>query len=186
MSDPVAHARAFLEALGLDAEADPELARTPERVAELLGTLFSSVGQDAPDMSVFAIDDDVDNPVAVCALPFKSMCVHHLVPFFGTVDVAYVPGEKMAGFGSFCRIVDWAAAKPQVQERMVEEIANAIERQLEPAGLIVRIRARQMCVEMRGARKRGLFVSTSSRGSLKTGGARDEVLAQFLAAEEPI
>lgn len=183
---PVDKARAFIEALGLDASRDPELARTPERVTALLKDLFSGLDEEPPGLSVFDLDEEQTDPVLVCALPFKSMCVHHLLPFFGTVDIAYVPSQKMAGFGGFCRLVDWAASRPQVQERLVQEIAREIEEQLEPEGLLVRCRARQMCVEMRGARKRGVYVSTSSQGSLSTGGLRSTVMSQFVASEEAI
>ncbi len=186
MTDAVERARAFLESLGLDASADPELARTPERVAELLESLFASAGTPAPSMSVFSLERDATDPVIVCALPFQSMCVHHLMPFFGTVDIAYVPGRHMAGFGSFGRVVDWAANRPQVQERLVELIADTVQDQLRPEGLLVRCRARQMCVEMRGARKRAEYVSIASRGDLERGDERALVLQQFLRSEEPI
>lgn len=184
--NPVDKARAFLESLGLDAERDAELERTPERVTALLQDLFSGLDEPAPELSTFDFEGEDADAVLVCALPFKSMCVHHLLPFFGTVDIAYLPSKKMAGFGGFCRVVDWAASRPQVQERLVEEIASHLQDLLAPEGLLVRCRARQMCVEMRGARKRGVYISTSSRGTLRSGEARSDVMRQFVAAEESI
>jgi GTP cyclohydrolase I len=178
--DAVRHARAMLDALGLTPAVDPELALTPERFVDLLGELKGV--QAAPKLSTFAHEGHAE-PVLLCALPFQSMCVHHLLPFFGTVDVAYVPGERIVGFGSIGRVIDHFARRPQMQERMVVQIAALLQEQLEPRGLLVRCRARQLCMELRGAKKRGALLSFASEGVLREGAQRAEALRAFEAAE---
>lgn len=188
MSDKDRAAALFSEtlaALALSPEktSDPELARTPERFTELLAELTDGLREAPPKLSAFPASDSSKDTVLVCALPFHSMCVHHLVPFFGTIDVAYIPGENIIGFGSIGRVVEHFAKRPQVQERLVREVGEYLEEHLEPEGLIVRCRARQMCMELRGVRKRAILVSSYSSGQLERGPERDEILRQFLAAE---
>ena len=179
--------RRFLEEVGLDETVDPELRSTPERFTELLREMFAGVEADPPVLSTFPIDslgtDAEAEPVVVSGLQFYSMCVHHLVPMFGFIDVAYIPRDRMVGFGSIGRIIDHFARRPQVQERLVAQVADYLERQLEPEGLLVRCRARQMCMELRGSKKRGSLVTTASRGTLQSGLQRSEVLDQFENSE---
>lgn len=178
------HLRAALRALGLTPDRDSELTETPGRFAALLAELTGSLGEAPPAMSTFPVSaSNRDEPVILCALPFHSLCVHHLVPFFGTIDVAYLPDEVLVGFGSIGRLIDHYARTPQVQERLVEQIASHLEDALAPRGLLVRCRARQMCMELRGARKRGLLVSSAARGAMAHGELRQEVLAQFAREE---
>jgi len=175
--------RRLLESLGLDGDSDPHLEETPERFVELLRHVFSAVDEPPPSMSTFPPDTldrgDRTEPVVLADLPFYSMCAHHLVPFFGHVDVAYVPGERMTGFGSVGRVIDHFSRRPQFQERLVEQIADHVADELAPDGLLVRCRARQMCMEMRGAEKPGRLVASASRGTLTGGDLRDEVLETF-------
>mgnify|MGYP006299858711 CR=1 FL=1 len=179
--------REYLEEIGLDETVDPELRSTPERFTELLETMFAGVDAEPPILSTFPIDstqsDAAPEPVLLTGLPFYSMCVHHLVPMFGHIDVAYVPEARMVGFGSIGRVIEHFAKRPQVQERLVAQIADFLERQLEPEGVIVRCRARQMCMELRGAEKRGSLVSTASRGALEQGGRRKDILEEFRNSE---
>ncbi len=178
------HVKAMLDSLGLDPANDPELGRTPERVATLLEELFSGVHADKPALSMFDVDNG--DPVVVCALPFKSMCVHHLLPFFGFIDIAYIPSDQAAGFGGFLRVIEHYAKQPQVQERLVEQVADHLQESLHPKGLLVRCRARQMCVEMRRSSSPATFVSMASRGSLTDGELRTQILAQFQADERQL
>lgn len=189
MKDPTVQTfREFLLGLGLDLDQDPELHRTPERFTELLRERFSGLHEDPPTMSTFALSsgDDPPGPVMLCALPFHSLCVHHLLPFFGTLDVAYLPGEKMVGFGSIGRVIEHFARRPQVQERMIAQIADYLQSSLQPRGLLIRLRARQLCMEMRGAEKTGELISIAHRGLLKEGPLRGELLQQFQRAEKPL
>lgn len=182
----------LLDELGLFTSDEPELDRTPERFTQLLGEMTSTIGEDAPTMSTFPSSTS-NEPVLLCALPFHSLCVHHLVPFFGTIDVAYIPNHMMVGFGSITRVIEHYARRPQVQERLVSQIADEIQHQLAPHGVLVRCRARQMCMELRGAHKRGILISSASHGRLgesmqrtNESHSRQRILAQFQAAEQPI
>lgn len=191
MSDEaVEHARALLHALGLDETVDPELRTASERFTELLKTMFAGVTSEPPVLSTFPVEamdtEEALEPVVLLQLPFQSMCVHHLVPMFGSIDVAYVPRDRIVGFGSIGRAIDYVCARPQVQERIVTQLADLIERHLEPEGLLVRCRARQLCMEMRGAKKHGTLVSTASRGSLRSGERRQELMRQFIEAESSL
>lgn len=186
--DAAQHMRAFIEAIGLDPEEDPELEETPQRFTEFLETFFEGVDAEPPEMTTFpstyAGSANRTEPVVLTALPFYSMCIHHFVPFFGTVDLAYLPGESMTGFGSVGRVIDHFAGRPQVQERLVQQIATHVWDSLSPKGVLVRCRARQMCMEMRGAEKTGYLVATASRGTLTGGDQRADLLETF-RAEQP-
>ena len=186
--DAVEHARALFEALGLDAEADSELGETPERFTEFLREMYAGLDESPPQMSTFSADYAGDSgsrePVVLTALPFYSMCVHHVVPFFGTIDVAYLPDEQMTGFGSVGRVIDHYARRPQVQERLVNQIASHIDEQLDPQGVLVRCRARQMCMEMRGPEKTGTLIATAARGVLTDETRRARLLETFAREQE--
>lgn len=191
MSDEaIEHARALLESLGLDETLDPELRSAPERFTELLRTMFRGVDADPPVLSTFPVEamgsEEPAEPVVLLGLSFQSMCVHHLVPMFGMIDVAYVPRDRIVGFGSIGRAIDYVCARPQVQERIVIQLTDLLERHLEPEGLLVRCRARQMCMEMRGAKKHGTLVSMASRGSLRSGELRQELMRQFVEADHAL
>lgn len=160
------HIKAFLESLGLRLEDDPELQRTPERVAELFGQLFSSVGVAPDPLSVFE-DQEYEDLVTVSGIEFQSLCVHHLVPFFGTIDIVYLPAGRLAGFGGFHRLVDHLSRRPQLQERLVRQIGDEIETQLQPKGLFVRCGARQMCVELRRGTGHATYETCHSTGVLR-------------------
>lgn len=179
---PEVHVRRLLESLGLDSDTERELEQTPERFVEMLNTAFSGLDSEPPSLSTFESDDvgpSESEPIVLTDLSFYSMCVHHLVPFFGTVDVAYVPAEHVTGFSSVGRVIDHFASRPQLQETLTRQIADRLWDALEPQGVLVRCRARQMCMEMRGPEKRGHLVATASRGSLQEGERRRELLNTF-------
>jgi GTP cyclohydrolase I len=191
----VEHARALLESLGLDETIDPELRTAPERFTGLLRTVFAGIDAEPPVLSTFPVEamgveamgvETTAEPIILLGLQFKSMCVHHLVPMFGTIDVAYIPRDRMVGFGSIGRAIDYVAARPQVQERIVAQLVDLLDRNLEPDGLLVRCRARQMCMEMRGAQKHGVLVASASRGSLQSGELRQELMHQFIDADSSL
>ncbi len=191
MSDEaVDHARELLKSLGLDETVDPELRSAPERFTELLRTVFHGVDEEPPVLSTFPLEaagtDAKPEPIVLLGLSFQSMCVHHLVPMFGTIDVAYVPGDRIVGFGGIGRAIDYVCARPQVQERIVAQLADLIESHLEPEGLLIRCRARQMCMEMRGAKKHGILVAGAARGTLRSGERRQEIMRQFIEAESSL
>lgn len=180
------HAHHMMDALGLTPEADQELAKTPSRLVGLLEDLFTGINAPPPTLSTFDVDDMSRSPVMLIGIKFQSMCVHHLLPFFGTLDVAYVPDQKIVGFGSIPRVIDHFAAQPQMQERMVKHIADHLEAHLAPKGLLIRCRARQLCMEYRGSKRSGELLSLASRGCLKEGATRQEILNQFLTSNAPL
>ena len=162
----------FLRALSVDTKA-PELEKTPTRVTELYEELFSGVGKETKDYKCL---------VAVTDIPFYSMCEHHLLPFFGTVDVIYQPHSGcVAGLSKFNDVITVLSRKPQLQERLTREIADAIERDLSAEGVFVRLKATQLCMLMKGTLQQGSQVVTiESRGLLREAGSlRDEALAML-------
>ena len=175
----------FLEALSVDTEA-PELEKTPSRVTELYSELFSGVGLDTKSAWGETFSTDYKGLVAVTGIPFYSMCEHHLVPFFGEVQIAYLPRNgKVAGFGKFTKIVDILAHQPQLQERLTKQIASAIEEDLGAEGVMVVISAQQLCMMIRGELSLGTrTVTAESRGKLRGDGGLPQQAWQLLMEEK--
>ncbi len=140
---PADHARALIGAL--EFADDPEMGDTPRRLVEWLSQ-FAQPAQEGPALSLCATHSQV--PVVMRDIPFHSVCAHHLLPFFGTATVAYQPDGTLAGLGALSRTVAHFAARPQVQERLGEQIARHLAEGLRPRGLVVRLTARQLCVEI--------------------------------------
>jgi GTP cyclohydrolase I len=157
---------AWLQELGFS--GDPEMADTARRFTEMFAEFVpgddSALGRGFTLVPATNSPNAVILPVAVRAMPFHSFCAHHLVPFFGTASVAYLPGRHLAGFGGIARIVQHFARRPQLQERLAEQIADTLWTILEPRSVIVRLEARQMCMEMRGARVHGEVEVLAMRG----------------------
>jgi GTP cyclohydrolase IA len=156
----------YLRAYGLDPE-DPTLDRTPERVARLGGELFAGVGVDPiPRLSASTVADvAARGPVAFRDIPFRSTCEHHLLPFAGTLSLVYLPDPGIAGLGAIVELIEAIAARPQVQERLTDEIALALEHGLGARGVLVTASAQHDCVAMRGPRIHGATVTTlAARG----------------------
>ncbi len=181
--------RAVTELLGAIGE-DPErpgLVETPDRVVEAYAEMFAGVGTDPASFFDSGVEigiDATDVPIVLAGIPVRSVCEHHLLPFLGSAAVAYVPGDRVAGLGRFVRAVDSAASRPQMQERLTDDIADAIERGLGARGALVVVRAEHTCVSARGSRTRGTeAVTIAARGSLASGAARLEALTLMGAAE---
>jgi GTP cyclohydrolase I len=150
-----------LERLGEDTRREG-LVETPDRVAESLRHLTEGYGLDAADAIGEALfRQDYDEMVLVRDLPFYSLCEHHLLPFFGTCHVAYMPRGRVVGLSKIPRLVDIYAHRLQLQERMTREIAEGLQRVVEPDGVAVVIEARHLCMEMRGIEKAGGQTVTS-------------------------
>jgi GTP cyclohydrolase I len=157
----------LIRALGLDPRTEPELERTPERVADLYAEAFGGVDPaGAPDLATFPHPGGGDDLVVVRDLEFHSMCVHHFAPFFGRATIAYVPSERIIGISGPARLLDWHSRRPQLQERLGQQIADHLERIVAPRGVAVILRARHLCMEMRGIRRRGLVETRTVRGAL--------------------
>ncbi len=146
-----------LVALGMG--DDPHMRETGRRVAELLATFVP-----APAPPIVSFEVAGAGPVIARDIPFASLCAHHLVPFFGTIDVAYAPVDRVAGLSAITRTVHHLARRPQLQEGLGLEIATHLDDALGPLGVAVRIRARQMCVELRDGGYGVVFETWSRRG----------------------
>ncbi|HEX2240664.1 MAG TPA: GTP cyclohydrolase I FolE [Actinomycetota bacterium] len=155
--------RQILTAIGENPERQG-LARTPERVAEMYEEIFSGIAKDPADEIDVIFDADHDEMIMVRDIPLYSLCEHHLVPFNGKAHVAYIPNEQgqITGLSKLVRVVDVLARRPQVQERLTTQIADAIERALDPRGVLVVIEAEHLCMTMRGVRKPGSQTVTSA------------------------
>ena len=161
--------REILLAIGEDPDRDG-LADTPGRVARAYAEQFSGLSQSPEDVLGTVFDADHDELILVRDIEVYSTCEHHLVPFFGRAHVAYIPNEKgqITGLSKLARLVDVYARRPQVQERMTSQIADALMRVLEPRGALVVIEAEHLCMSMRGVRKPGAKTVTSAvRGSIR-------------------
>jgi GTP cyclohydrolase IA len=159
--------REVLLAVGEDPDRDG-LKDTPARVARALSEQFAGLKQEPSDVLTTVFDADHEEMVLVRDIELYSTCEHHLVPFFGRAHVGYIPNEKgqITGLSKLARLVDVFARRPQVQERMTSQIADAMMQTLEPRGVIVIIEAEHLCMSMRGVRKPGAKTVTSAvRGS---------------------
>lgn len=156
----------LLASLGLSAASEPELARTPARVADFYAEALAGLDPASlPELVTFEHPGG-DDLVMVRGIRFHSICVHHLVPFFGRADVAYLPAGKIVGASAPARIVEHYARRPQLQERLTGQIADHLERLAAPRGVAVRMVARHLCMEMRGVRSAGRVETRVVRGAL--------------------
>ena len=161
--------REILIAIGEDPDRDG-LARTPRRVAEMYAEIFSGLHEDPSRHLIVTFEANHDEMVMVRDIPLYSQCEHHLAPFHGHAHVAYIPGEdgRITGLSKLARLVDGFAHRPQVQERLTTQIADAIVGVLQPRGAFVMIEAEHLCMSMRGVRKPGAKTVTSAvRGSMR-------------------
>ncbi len=171
------HVRGILEELGLDL-GDPNLKETDLRVARMYQEMFHGLKEGAePKVTTFPNDENYQAMVMERDLPFYSMCAHHLVPFYGHAHIAYIPSDRIIGLSKFSRILEFYAKRPQLQERLTEQVVNYLVERLDPRGAMVVIEARHLCVEMRGVKKPGALTVTSAiRGSFHQRPVREEFL----------
>lgn len=149
------------------------LKETPKRVAQFLGDYF--IESPKPFFNLTSFDSEkMDEMIIQKNIQFYSMCEHHLLPFFGTASLAYIPNKKIIGLSKLPRIVDFFSRKPQNQERMSKQIAEFLQKELKPRGVGVTITARHLCMEMRGIKARGTETTTS----FLTGAFRKDVSAR--------
>lgn len=162
--------REILEAIGEDPDRDG-LQRTPERIAEMYSEIFAGLHTDPATQLSTTFDADHDEMVMVRDITLYSICEHHLVPFLGRAHVAYIPGDdgKITGLSKLVRLVESLSRRPQVQERLTTQIADVLERVLQPNGVFVVLEAEHLCMSMRGVRNPGsLTVTSAVRGLFKT------------------
>lgn len=145
----------FLEAIGIDLTA-AGMEKTPERVAKMYAYLFQGCRMDPASVWKEVFSTDSQGMVMVKDIPFYAMCEHHLVPFFGEVHIAYLPHDgRVAGFSKFTDLVEVFSRRPQLQERMTKQIADAIKDGLLAEGVLVIVEATQLCMTMRGEMAQG-------------------------------
>jgi GTP cyclohydrolase IA len=155
--------REILEAIGEDPDREG-LLRTPERVAEMYAEVFAGIGEDPADHLSVTFAADHDEMIMVKDIPLYSVCEHHLAPFVGTAHVAYIPNAsgRITGLSKLARLVDAYARRLQVQERLTSQIADTIDAQLAPRGVLVVVEAEHLCMSMRGVQKPGTTTVTSA------------------------
>jgi GTP cyclohydrolase I len=175
--------RELLIAVGEDPDR-PGLRDTPARVARAYAETFAGLTQDPCDVLATTFDEDHDELVLVKDIPMYSTCEHHLVPFHGVAHVGYIPGDdgRVTGLSKLARLVEVYARRPQVQERMTSQIADALNDVLKPRGVLVIIQAEHLCMAMRGVRKPGSTTVTSAvRGLFRDNPAtRSEAMSLVL------
>jgi GTP cyclohydrolase I len=165
--------RDILEAIGEDPDRDG-LVRTPARIAHMYEEIFAGLQEDPSHHLTVTFEAEHDEMVMVRDIPIHSMCEHHLVPFAGRAHVAYIPGNdgRITGLSKIARLVDGFAKRPQVQERLTTQVADALVEVLSPIGVLVLIEAEHLCMSMRGVKKPGSLTITSAvRGLFKTNAA---------------
>jgi GTP cyclohydrolase I len=177
--------RELLEAIGEDPDR-PGLRQTPERVADAYGEFFAGVGEDAgaPLARTISVsrgpapDTLPSGAVMLRDILFRSVCEHHLLPFRGHAHLAYLPGEQVVGLGALPKVVEILSSRPQVQERLGEQIADVIAASLDARGVLVVLEATHECVTMRGGRQPDAStVTIAARGELAEPAARAELVA---------
>lgn len=170
--------REILVSLGEDPEREG-LVETPERVAEAYAHLFAGLFEDPARHLEGAFTEGARDLILIRDLPVASLCEHHLLPFTGKAHVGYVPNGRLAGFSELARVVEGYARRPQLQERLTAQVADAIYEKLGALGAIVVVEAEHTCMSMRGAEVPGsVAVTSAARGAFEEdAGRRTEVLA---------
>jgi GTP cyclohydrolase I len=161
--------REIIEALGEDPEREG-LVDTPERVAKFYAEVFDGLHRDPGEVvDAFFGEEHYQEIVMVREIPFYSMCEHHFVPFHGQAHVAYIPKGRVTGLSKLARLVDGFARRPQMQERLTAQVADALAERLEPLGVMVVVEAEHLCMSMRGVKKPGATTVTSAvRGIMES------------------
>ncbi len=170
----------ILKAIGEDPHREG-IANTPQRIAEMYAEVFSGMEADPKAELMVGFEEGHREMVILRDIPFYSMCEHHLLPFYGVAHVGYIPNKngRVVGASKLARVVEICAKRPQLQERMTTQIADAICEALQPDGVAVVIQAEHLCMTMRGIKKPGSNVVTSAtRGLFRTKAA---TRAEFLA-----
>ena len=155
--------REILFAIGEDPDRDG-LLDTPSRVARMYAEICAGLHQEPSEHLATVFEADHDEMVMVRDIPMYSLCEHHLIPFIGKAHVAYIPNRSgnVIGLSKVARLVDGYAKRPQVQERLTRQVADALEEHLQPRGVLVVMEAEHLCMSMRGVRKAGSSTVTSS------------------------
>jgi len=170
--------REILLAIGENPDREG-LADTPDRVARMYEEMFAGLRKNPAEMLQTTFAEKYDEMVLVKNIGFESMCEHHLLPFFGKVHIAYLPNGRIVGLSKLARIVEVFSRRPQVQERMTEELADLVMKELDARGVGVVVEAAHTCMSIRGVRKPDSLCTTSAmRGGFQTNpSTRSEFMA---------
>ena len=159
--------RLLLEGIGEDVEREG-LKETPNRIARMCEEIYGGLNQEADEHLLNQFEVENNEMVLEKDITFYSMCEHHLMPFYGKAHIAYIPDGKVTGLSKLARTVDVYARRPQIQERLTVQIADALERALSPKGVMVMLEAEHTCMTMRGIKKPGSkTITTITRGQFK-------------------
>lgn len=172
----IAGVRLILQGLGEDPEREG-LVRTPERVAEAYEEIFSSLDHPLEEIRVYGVENH-DEMIIAKDIPFYSVCEHHLLPFFGTAHIAYIPKDgRITGLSNLVSMLENAARRPQLQERLTAQLCDTLMEILQPLGALVLVEAEHLCMTMRGVQKPGTNIVTSAmRGGFRKEATRLEAL----------
>ena len=172
----------LLEGIGED-PSRAGLVETPDRIARMCQELFGGLDQTAAEPLAKRFSVDSNNMVMEKDITFYSVCEHHLLPFYGKVHIAYIPNGEVVGISKLARTVEVFARRPQIQEQLTSQIANAIMEELKPQGVMVMIEAEHMCMTMRGVQKPGAkTVTTAELGCFKNDPILQDKFFRFLEA----
>lgn len=176
----VHHVREILRLIGEDPDREG-LLDTPDRVACMYEEIFSGYNADPKEVLGVTFDEQHEELVIVKDIVYYSQCEHHMAPFFGKIDIGYIPSGKIAGLSKFARLVDVVTRRLQVQERITSEIADILEEVLQPHGVMVVVEGEHLCMCARGVKKYGSKTVTSAvRGMFRTDAAlRAECMSLF-------
>lgn len=172
--------RTFLAGIGEEHLNEEVLANSPRRIAAMMAEFFRDIDKDPADVLQVMYQETYEEMIVMRDIAFFSVCEHHFLPFIGTTDIVYVPkGGRIVGASKLARAVDIAASRPQLQERLTQQVANALVAKLDPLGVLVRVRATHLCMTLRGVKKPGTQMVTSAiRGSFyRDPASRSEALA---------
>ncbi|PKR85688.1 GTP cyclohydrolase I [Heyndrickxia camelliae] len=174
------HFARIIEELGLDLD-DPSIKDTPERVAKMLvNETCNGLFTEPPIITTFPIDKNTSRDLVVIEnIPFNSLCEHHFQPFVGTATIAYLPNDRVMGLSKGARVLDYFASRPQIQERLTNEVAAYLYEQLNAKGVFVIMKAEHFCMKVRGVKKhQSTTITTASLGEID----KKEVLASIQLA----
>ncbi|KQL54143.1 hypothetical protein AN964_11975 [Heyndrickxia shackletonii] len=162
------HFASIIEELGLDLN-DPSIKDTPERVAKMLvNETCNGLFSNPPNITTFPLDKNTSRELVVIEnIPFSSLCEHHFQPFVGTATIAYLPNDRVMGLSKGARVLDYFASRPQIQERLTNEVAAYLYEQLNAKGVFVMIKAEHFCMKVRGVKKhQSATITTASLGDI--------------------
>lgn len=175
--------RELLLAIGENPDR-PELAQTPQKVAEAYASFFRGLDQDPADALKETMSAEGSELVMLKDIELVSICEHHLLPFTGVAHIAYLPTERIVGLGRLANLVEILSSRPQLQENLTNQIADAIDEHLSPRGVLVVIEARHQCVASRGARQPEVnTITLASRGTYTDTSQRQEAM-QLLSVKQ--